>query len=69
MTSIQNEIDSFQRNCDNIIINEKHAIQPDEKPLETLRGDQFLQTTMRLQSELIGRALLEVCLCNADEVD
>lgn len=50
-------------------MNEKHAIQSDETPLETLRGDQFLQTTMRLQSELIGRALLEVCLCNTDKVD
>lgn len=69
MTSIQNEIDSFQTNCDNIIMNENNSIHPDETPLDTLRGDQFIQTTMRLQSELIGRALLEVCICNTEEVD
>ena len=69
MASIQNEIDAFNSTCDDII---QSALQPsiaDETPLEELRGDQFLKATMKMQSEFIGRALLEVIIAIGKQVD
>ena len=61
MTSIQNEIDGFQNCCEEVLKTTSSLVSPvAEETLEALRGDRFLQTTMKLQSELIGRALLEV---------
>ena len=60
MTSIQNEIDGFQNCCEEMMKATLQSSITEETTLEELRGDQFLQTTMKLQSELIGRALLEV---------
>lgn len=60
MASIQNEIDGFQNCCEEMMKATLQSSITEETTLEELRGDQFLQTTMKLQSELIGRALLEV---------
>ena len=62
MNAIQQEIDRFQTTCEEIIHTAQQGNTEDETATEELRADQFLQTTMKIQSELIGHALLEVLL-------
>ena len=77
MKAIQNEIDAFQVNCDDIITADMNdptrnckylnfrsftanTLDKEDCVLDNLRGDQFLKSSMKMQSEFIGRALLEV---------
>ena len=61
MAAIKNEIDSFQENCENLLrVAQTTEETPGEGDEESVRGDLFLQSSLKLQSELIGRVLLEV---------
>ena len=62
MNAIQQELDHFQITCEEIIQSTLQSNTENEISTELLRADQFLQTTMKIQSELIGHALLEVVL-------
>ena len=68
MSSIQNDIDAFQNNCDNLI-KSQHESSVSSTDTENIRADVFLQTSMKLQSELIGQTLLEVESLIAFSVD
>ena len=60
MNAIQQELDHFQITCEEIIQSTLQSNTENEISTELLRADQFLQTTMKIQSELIGHALLEI---------
>ena len=48
----------------NIILSQSsiaNALSREDRVLDGLRGDQLLKSSMKMQSEYIGRALLEVC--------
>ena len=62
MNAIQQELDHFQITCEEIIQSTLQSNTENEISTELLRADQFLQSTMKIQSELIGHALLEVVL-------
>ena len=62
MNAIQQELDHFQITCEEIIQSTLQSNTENEISTELLRADQFLQMTMKIQSELIGHALLEVVL-------
>ena len=60
MEAIKNEIDAFQTNCENLLRSQLTKDEPVEEGSESVRGDIFLQSSIRIQSELIGKVLLEV---------
>lgn len=60
MEAIKNEIDAFQTNCENLLRSQQTKDEPVEEGSESVRGDIFLQSSIRMQSELIGKVLLEV---------
>lgn len=60
MEAIKNEIDAFQTNCENLLRSQQTKDEPVEEGSELVRGDIFLQSSIRMQSELIGKVLLEV---------
>ena len=60
MEAIKNEIDAFQTNCENLLRSQQTKDEPVEEGSESVRGDIFLQSSIRIQSELIGKVLLEV---------
>ena len=66
MNAIKNEIDSFQSFCTSVV--EKHnagivregELQNDDMTSGSMRGDEFLKSSIQLQSQLIGKILIEV---------
>lgn len=60
MEAIKNEIDAFQTNCENLLRSQQTKDESVEEGSESVRGDIFLQSSIRIQSELIGKVLLEV---------
>ena len=67
MGAIKDEIDSFQSFCKVSLEkqNELKLHQAETNALEdenmfSLRGDEFLKSSIQLQSQLIGKVLLEV---------
>lgn len=60
MEAIKNEIDAFQTNCENLLRSQQTKDESVEEGSESVRGDIFLQSSIRMQSELIGKVLLEV---------
>ena len=60
MNSIQYEIDSFQQSCDDLLKNYQTKQEKESLDVDSVRADMFLRSTMQAQSEMIGRALLEI---------
>lgn len=63
IAAIQSEIDLFQTACDDALrtLRDAPAAQTAENSCEgVFRADRFLQSTIALQTELIGKALLDV---------
>ena len=63
IAAIQSEIDLFQTACDDALrtLRDASAVQTAENSCEgVFRADRFLQSTIALQTELIGKALLDV---------
>lgn len=58
--SIQNDIDAFQAGCDELIATQAASENEPAEEAEDFRADRFLQSALSLQTEFIGRALLEV---------
>lgn len=66
MNAIKNEIDSFQSFCTSVV--EKHnagiareaEIRNEDLASGSMRGDEFLKSSIQLQSQLIGKILIEV---------
>lgn len=58
--SIQNDIDAFQAGCDELIATQATSENEPAEEAEDFRADRFLQSALSLQTEFIGRALLEV---------
>ena len=61
MSSIQYEIDSFQQTLDDMIKNSQPKQEEPSVDVDTIRSDVFVRSTIATQSEMIGKALLEVC--------
>ena len=62
MEAIKKEIDLFQNTCDELM---NTTPEETEEPTDsTIRGDLFVQSSIRRQSELIGKVLLEVTVPN-----
>lgn len=59
MEAIKNEIDAFQTNCENLLRAQQTQEESTDEGSE-VRGDVFLQSSIRMQSALIGKVLLEV---------
>ena len=60
MSSIQYEIDSFQQTLDDMIKNSQPKQEEPSVDVDTIRSDVFVRSTIATQSEMIGKALLEV---------
>ncbi|KAK8824053.1 hypothetical protein WA556_003378 [Blastocystis sp. ATCC 50177/Nand II] len=63
IAAIQSEIDLFQTACDDALrtLRDAPAAQTAENSCEgVFRADRFLQSTIALQTELIGKALLDI---------
>lgn len=60
MSSIQYEIDSFQQTLDDLVKNSQPKKEEASMDVETIRSDVFVRSTIATQSEMIGKALLEV---------
>ena len=67
MTAIKDEIDSFQSFCKlSLEKQNEQRFHPsgmdgfEEENVLSLRGDEFLKSSIQLQSHLIGKVLLEV---------
>ena len=60
MSSIQYEIDSFQQTLDDLVKNSQPKKEEASVDVETIRSDVFVRSTIATQSEMIGKALLEV---------
>lgn len=58
--SIQNDIDAFQAGCDELIAAQAASENEPAEEAEDFRADRFLQSALSLQTEFIGRALLEI---------
>jgi singapore isolate B (sub-type 7) whole genome shotgun sequence assembly, scaffold_4 len=58
MEAIRKEIDLFQNTCDELMT--KAPEETEEPEDSAIRGDLFVQSSIRRQSELIGKVLLEV---------
>ena len=58
MEAIKKEIDLFQNTCDELMNAATEEV--DETVDSSIRGDLFVQSSIRRQSELIGKVLLEV---------
>ncbi|KAK8801203.1 hypothetical protein WA171_004350 [Blastocystis sp. BT1] len=59
MEAIKNEIDAFQANCENQLRTQQTQEESIDEGSE-IRGDVFLQSSIRMQSALIGKVLLEI---------
>ena len=59
MEAIKNEIDAFQANCESQLRAQQTQEESTDEGSE-VRGDVFLQSSIRMQSALIGKVLLEV---------
>lgn len=69
MTAIKDEIDSFQSFCklslekqDELRLHPSGMDTFEDENVLSLRGDEFLKSSIQLQSHLIGKVLLEVRL-------
>lgn len=60
MEAIKKEIDLFQNTCDELMNTPPEETEEPED--STIRGDLFVQSSIRRQSELIGKVLLEVLI-------
>lgn len=58
MEAIRKEIDLFQNTCDELMT--KAPEETEEPEDSAIRGDLFVQSSIRRQSELIGKVLLEI---------
>ena len=57
---MQYEIDSFQQTLDDLIKNNNPKQEEASMDVETIRSEVFVRSTIATQSEMIGKALLEV---------